>query len=225
MSSNKPKRIFLLPGFGENEQTFRKLKSYFTNYELVDVDYRPLLALYSISNFTTRAFVNRLIITHKITENDILIGHSIGGNIAYNISQLTNSPTCLLCSFTDPKKVAKEVKVEWIAERFIALTGLRNSFIAKRISNKYKNRPSHEEMMYVMQNFKSFKKAHLRMVYQFSHQAPLSTHRPPDLRIHALKDRVVYTPDEPFEEVPGDHFCHILHHQKVAEIILKWLGT
>ena len=33
----------------------------------------------------------------------------------------------------------------------------------------------------------------------------------PDLRVHAKRDNIVFTPDEPYTEVPGDHFSLVFY--------------
>ena len=41
----------------------------------------------------------------------------------------------------------------------------------------------------------------------------------PELRIHSLADNVVLPPDEPFVEIPGDHFAHYYYPELVAAAI------
>jgi hypothetical protein len=41
----------------------------------------------------------------------------------------------------------------------------------------------------------------------------------PELRVHAVADNVVHPPDEPFLEIPGDHFAHYYYPEPVAAAI------
>jgi hypothetical protein len=46
----------------------------------------------------------------------------------------------------------------------------------------------------------------------------------PELRVHALADNVVRPPDEPFLEIPGDHFAHYYYPELVAAAITPLLS-
>ncbi len=46
----------------------------------------------------------------------------------------------------------------------------------------------------------------------------------PDLRVHARPDNIVAPPDEPFVEVPGDHFSLVFYPELVAKPIRTLLS-
>ena len=99
------KRIILLPGFGEDRRIFRAIMPYFENYNTLIVDYQDLLPNFTIHNIRLEKFVKKLIRTYRITKNDVLIGHSMGGYLAHYIRQRVGCEVCLHSSFTNPKKI------------------------------------------------------------------------------------------------------------------------
>lgn len=66
---------------------------------------------------------------------------------------------------------------------------------------------------------------HRPYVYQqlqvlFAPAPPLTV--APDLRLHARHDNIIRPPDEPFVEIPGDHFSHVLYPEATAVAVREF---
>ncbi|RMG19259.1 MAG: hypothetical protein D6730_21815 [Bacteroidetes bacterium] len=218
------RRIFLLPGFGEDVRIFRKLRPYLQGFELVDVEYEAVLNRFHLFNIHIQAFARQLATEYKMDQHDILIGHSFGGYTAHAIRQQLACEACLIASFTDPAKVRRRKGVSrWNNVPLIMLGMLKSAKARSVIEQVYAGRESLEEILSVMDNFRNFRQVNLAKQDLMMWQKPIPLRLEPSLRIHSRADRIVRYPDEPFEEVPGDHFNLVVHHQAVGELVAAWL--
>lgn len=202
------KRVWLLPGFMENEQIFPPLLAELPKtFEYKYADYRPVLAQFPDDKFAVADFVPKLIAYYGIEPNDIIIGHSTGGWLAAWVNHFLQNPVVLLSAFTSFEKVGGHNIIKYrCLRRFIVNSGLYYaSFVKKIFLKKYECKSSYEAVKLLMDTYDSFDKAYvLKMLNIIT-----SLERPQYkelLRLHALKDRILFVPDEPFTEIPGDHF-------------------
>ena len=187
------------------------------------VDYRPVLRSFSAIGFSLEPFILRLIDAYNIKTDDILIGHSLGGYLAYNISQIIDSETCLIGSFTDPDKIIRLVDNKY-ANYLMMLLGMPKWRIAKwRLLKNVPEGQAKRELAKVLDNFGTFRNWDLLKLVCLTYSKPIDGKRAPSLRIHALADRIVRPPAEAFRQAPGDHFCLLVHHWTVSQTIKGWL--
>lgn len=202
------KRVWLFPGFMENEEIFPPLLAQLPKtFEYKYADYRPVLAQYADDQFAVADFVPKLIAHYGIEPNDIIIGHSTGGWLAAWVNHFLQNPVVLLSAFTSFEKVGGHNIIKYrCLRRFIVKSGLYYVSLVKKVFMKrYENKPSHEAVHMLLSHYDSFDKDYvLKMLNIIT-----SLERPQYkelLRLHALKDRILFVPDEPFTEIPGDHF-------------------
>lgn len=219
------KRIILIPGFGEDEHCFRNITQYLAPHPYKIINYRTTVDRYSIFNFSLKTFVSQLIVDNDIRPDDLLIGHSLGGFIAYNLRQVLGCEACLIGAFTSPNKVRYPVSSKWIMNAYVLLGGLKLSIGKKIAMRRRVGMPSLAEASAVYDNFATFKNKTLYNLLQLTYSQPLANDKPEVLRIHSKADIVVRLPDEPFTEVAGDHFNLLLEHETVGKVLQKWLKT
>ena len=216
-------RIVLLPGFSEDAYIFDKLKAYFNDYELVFVDYREALNKHSLSEIDVWKFNDSLIQQYAIAKTDKLIGHSMGGYFSFLIREKLACEICMIASFSDPNKVKRITKNQFItkltAQSGLLKTDLFQSFIKKPTKGKY----FEKEYEKVMQNMKTFTSTQLAKMAKMSFGNKIESKFENPLRIHATNDTIVRTPDEKYFEIKLGHFCLMLEPQEVIKPIQKWL--
>ncbi len=217
-------KLFLLPGFGENEKCFRNLKPFLKEFNLVDVDYRRSLEQMKLWETNPQKLAELLINQYKIKPTDKLVGHSMGGYFAHNVSILQGNSICLINSFTDTDKIVRFTNSQFI-NHFVTGTGLlKTSFMRNYIQSRNKDIRMRKEMLMVQKNFKSFTNdAMLKMsILSFGADLPPANILP--LHLHALDDRVVRKPDHDFIKVRGGHFSAVFHPDEVYEKMESWLN-
>lgn len=210
-------RVALLPGFGEDTSCFRGIRPALSDYEIIDVDYRPVLAKFNFLNLNVYSFVKALVKHYGIQPQDILLGHSMGGYFSSAIMNLYGNEVAALCSFSDPHKIIRATENVPLSY-FTAISGLLQSKpMRDYFHNTCKGKAWEEEMMRVVDNFKTFTPVELTKMMKMSYGEKLKFKNKIPLRIHAKNDRVVRPPDEPYEEVGGGHFSMILDSQNVLK--------
>lgn len=201
-------RIFLLPGFGENNTVYDPLLPYLTDYEVRKVDYPEILSQVSLFNYSGMEIVKIMIRHYRIQPEDKLIGHSTGGYFAFLIREIQGNEICMISGFSDCKKVIPPLPHQWITTPLLSITGFIKSPISRKyMLNKVKGKPIVRPLMEVMGHFKDFTNEELfklSMVLTYD-EKPISI-LPNPLRIHAKDDKVVRIPDQEFAEVKGGHF-------------------
>ena len=217
-----PNRILLIHGYVEDPTIFDQLIPHLPNVNFVRINLADeFLRWQPTGSIDVQMLAQYLTNYYKITDNDFIIGHSMGGWIAIHIKQLTGAGAIQVGSWTDPKKILFPTDSLAIV-KFLLYSGISQS----RLVNNYfrKKYPFHESRTL----YNGLVDGSMRMtrLYLWQQAQILFAKVPPptvspDLRIHARRDNIIRFPDEPFAEVPGDHFSLVFHPERVAEAIWK----
>src|SRR4051794_8113055 len=97
-------RIILIPGFAEDELIFSKLVPLIEGDKVVLNSWK-LLATGQRAEFNVLKFAHEFIDSFKITHQDILIGHSMGGWIAYHVKHLVGCRIVQIASLTNSDRI------------------------------------------------------------------------------------------------------------------------
>lgn len=219
-------RLILLPGYTEDQRIFATLRPLLPPFGQV-------LALELEEEFvhwqpagrpTVVALARHLAARYRIDPADVVIGHSMGGWIAANIKQQTGATAILLSSFTDQAKIVSAIRSpRWLG--LVALTGLvQNRYINQYFKRRYphdESRALHAQFVDGMARLRR-RYVHQQLQVLFAPVPPLTAQ--PELRLHSPTDTVVRPPDEPYEELPGDHFAHYFYPERAAAAIGRVLA-
>jgi hypothetical protein len=217
-------RVFFIHGFGEDEAIFSKIapkiagKHIFINvWNELGNKPRPTVNVLD--------FAKELIHSHNMSEKDVLIGHSMGGWIAYHIKHMTGCPIVQIGSWTHFDRVILPISnvnlAYWLIRKGLFFNGF-NKGLYTLIG--YRNKPSKEIFRSVFDNLIQGNRENIiNQMRLILTPVPEQVTVKPDLRIHALKDIVIRPPKEPFHEVVGDHFTLITHPEQVYEPIVEFL--
>ncbi|HZY35034.1 MAG TPA: alpha/beta hydrolase [Mucilaginibacter sp.] len=217
-------RILFIHGFGENESIFSKIAPFIPG-EHVFFNVWELLGDKPLPGMNVLVFAKSLVGKYNIMQQDVIIGHSMGGWIAWYIKHFTGSPVIQIASWTDPDRPIKPVKnvklIYWLVRNGLFF----NRFMKRLFSSKgYKGKPSQQVYEETFDRLTYGSKNNvinqLRLILT---SVPEILTVKPDLRIHARADLVVRPPTEPFLEVPGDHFTLYTHPEAVYEPINTFL--
>ncbi|TAE28658.1 MAG: alpha/beta hydrolase [Cytophagales bacterium] len=218
-------RLILIHGYVEDAGIFDNLVPLLLPASLLPIDVNDEYARWNpTGRINARQFAQYLTDYYDITADDVLIGHSMGGWIAINIKELTGAKTIQLASFTDQKKINFPVR-NLTALKLMLRIGLTQSvWLTNYFKKLYPFAESKELYDRLVSGIPAIKPTHLFLQQQtlFAPVPPLTVQ--PDLRIHARPDNIVFTPSEPFHEVPGDHFTLYCQPETVAEPILSVLA-
>lgn len=162
---------------------------------------------------------------YAIKREDVVVGHSTGGWVALHIKHLVNCPIVQISSWTDSTKVFKpetnKELVYWLTKNGLLFNRITKHLVLRK---NYRNKPSAPVFSAIFDKLiegnKNNVNNQLRLIFNAAQEAVTAQ---PDLRIHARHDTVVLTPDQPFHEVPGDHFSLYNYPQKVYTPILELL--
>jgi pimeloyl-ACP methyl ester carboxylesterase len=217
-------RIFFIHGFGEDEAIFSKIAAkiagehvFINVWKALGNDPRPTINVLD--------FAKELVHSHNISEKDAIIGHSMGGWIAYYIKHLTGSPIVQIGSWTHFDRVILPVSNPTLIYKLVQ-TGMFFNGLNKGLYTLigYRDKPSKDIFRSVFDNLIQGNRENiinqLRLILT---PVPEQVTVKPDLRIHALKDIVIRYPKEPFHEVVGDHFTLYTHPEQVYEPIVAFL--
>lgn len=215
-----PNRIFLIHGYVEDPTIFDRLVPLLPPAEYVRINLADeFVSQQATGWFTVRDLAQYLTDQYRITAEDVVIGHSMGGWTAINIKQVSGATCVQLASWTNQKKIL------FPTDNLTVLKLLLNSGLTQsRMLNDYfkKQYPfaeSRELYNRLVDGSRQMPRQYLRQQLQtLFAKAPALTVQP-DLRIHARPDNIVGPPDESFVEVPGDHFSLVFHAELVAEPI------
>lgn len=215
-----PNRIFLIHGYVEDPTIFDQLVPLLPSANYVRINLADEFVHWQpVGPVNVRLLAEYLAKFYKITADDVVIGHSMGGWTAIHIKQVSGAMAIQVASFTNQKKIRFPTDNLTIL-RYMLRAGLTqsrtlNNFFKKQYpfaeSRELYNRLLDESIRmprtYIWQQLQTL----------FARVPPLTVQ--PDLRIHARRDSIVSPPDETFVEVPGDHFCLVCHPEVVAEPI------
>ena len=170
-------------------------------------------------------FAKEIINRYAITKEDVIIGHSMGGWIAYHIKQITDSPIIQIASWTHFDRVILP-----ISKPSIVYWAVRNGLFFNRFQKGlytffgYQNKPSKAIFRTTFDRLiKGNKENAINQLRLILTPVPEQVSIQPDLRIHAQKDIVIRPPREPFHLVSGDHFTLYTSPQEVYEPIVAFL--
>jgi pimeloyl-ACP methyl ester carboxylesterase len=219
-------RLILLHGYTEDATIFDSLLPLLLPFEEV-------LALELAEEFThwrpagpanVVSLARHLAARYGIGPADVLIGHSMGGWIAAHLKEQTGAPAILLSSFTDQAKIVSKIRSPRLLALYAHLGLVQNRWLNEYFRRRYRHdesRALHGQLVAGMGRFRRRYVAQ-QLEVLFAPVPPLTV--APDLRLHARGDTVVLPPDEPFVELPGDHFAHYFYPQLAAAAIRQLLG-
>ncbi|QCR22558.1 alpha/beta hydrolase [Pontibacter sp. SGAir0037] len=217
-------RIFLIPGFGEDEAIFDKIaphlsgkKIYLNPWVLLGNQPRPEL--------NALLYAKELVKWFAIRPDDVLIGHSTGGWVALHIKHLVYCPVVQVSSWTESQKVVKhgtnKELAYWLTKKGLLFNRFTKNYLLRK---NYKNTPSAPVFASVFERLikgnKNNVNNQLRLILNPIHE---TIYVEPDLRIHARADTIVKYPDQQVQEVPGDHFALYTYPQHVYQPIVAFL--
>jgi hypothetical protein len=219
-----PSKLYLLPGFGEDHRCYRNLEPLLrTDFDLIHVDYRPVLRRFNVWETRPGVMARHLIDHYRMDPADKLIGHSMGGYFGHAVSTLQGNPVAMIGSFSNTDKIVRMTKNKLVNYTMVGSglikTPLMNWYIKRRTNNK----GNLEETLSIQENFKLFSNVDMLKMLTLSYGEDLPPAPVEPLRIHALDDTVVRTPDENFEAVSGGHFCLVFQPEEVYEKLVEWL--
>jgi pimeloyl-ACP methyl ester carboxylesterase len=219
------KRLLLLHGYTEDRTIFDPLLPLLPPFEqVVALELEEEFAHWRPAGpVNVHTLARHLAARHRIGPADVLIGHSMGGWIAAHLKEQTGATAILLSSFTDQAKIVSKIRSPRLLGIYAHLGLVQNRWLNEYFKRRYRHDESrwlHAQLVAGMGRFRRrYVAQQLRVL--FAPVPPLTT--APELRLHALGDTVVRPPDEPFVELPGDHFAHYFYPQLAAEAIRQLL--
>ena len=223
--SNTLPRLLLLPGWGEDARIFRNLQPELAQHfsQVVNVTYRDVL-LGMPARPQPEAFLERLIELYGIQPDDVVIGHSFGGWVAYQLNGRLGCPTAMLCSLSERRRVRPMLKLFMPVSWVIRLGLFHTSFFQSFQRMRYRGKPSATEMDIVIQNFSQWSNTEIYQVLALMMQRIRKHEATNLLRIHAQQDELIRAPREMHVVVPGDHFAPATHPEPILQRLEVWLG-
>ena len=220
-----PNRIFLIHGYVEDPTVFDQLVLMLPPADFVRINLAEEFGRWQPTGpINVRLVAQYLTDQYKISADDVVIGHSMGGWVAINIKQVSGAAAVQVASFTN------QTKIRFPTDNLTILKLLLNSGVTQgRTLNNYFIRhypfaESRELYTRLVSGSMQMPRLYLWQQLQtlFATVPPLTVQ--PDLRIHARRDSIVGVPDETFVEVPGDHFSLVFHPELVAAPVRALLG-
>ena len=220
-------RLILLPGYTEDQTIFTTLLPLLPTFgQVLALELEEEFAhWHPAGRPTVVALAQYLVARHRIGPSDVLIGHSMGGWIAAHLKEQTGATAILLSSFTNQAKIVSGIR----HPRLLGLAALTGLVQNRAINTYFKRRYRYDESRALHAQFvDGMGRLRRRYVHQqlqvLFAPVPLLT-APPELRLHSRTDTVVRPPDEPYVELPGDHFAHYFYPQLAAAAIRNSLGA
>ncbi len=218
-------RIFFIHGFGEDEAIFDKITPKIGG-EHIFLNAWTLLGDEPRPDMNVLDFAKEIIEKYEISEKDVIIGHSMGGWIAYHIKHIIGSPIVQIASWTHPDRVILPISnkrfIYWAVRKGLFFNGFQK-WVYTTLG--YNNKPSKAVFSGIFDKLIEGNRDNvinqLRLILTPVPEAVTVT---PDLRIHARKDIVIRPPREPFHEVSGDHFTLHTSPEEVYEPIVAFLN-
>lgn len=226
-STDSLERIIFIHGFGENAHIFDKIAPHLPAKEKIFVDNWAALGNEKKADLNVLVYAQELVNQYHITERDVIIGHSMGGWIAYHIKHLTGCKIVQIASWTNQKKVIMPIKNRKMVYLLTKMGLVFNYFTQKYVVHRhYKGKDSEYILTDTVKRLRKGDKDNvnnqLRVVLALVNQQISVT---PDMRFHAKADTIVRCPDEAYIEVPGDHFTLYTQPEAIYLPILQWFST
>jgi hypothetical protein len=215
--------IYLIHGLGEAPDIFDKIAPSLPGQQIF-INVWDELGTTPEPTLNVQIFAQRLVEKYQIGPQDVAIGHSMGGWISHHIKGISGCKVVQLGSWTDKKKVLAPIHNTKILY-FLVRTGLLfNAFTSWLSSLLYLGRASRPIFVASAKRLSNEPVSAVlkQMQLIFEPVPPLASQ--PELRIHALGDEVIGTPDEPYVQVPGDHFSVYTYPAEVLPPILALLA-
>ncbi|MBL0286656.1 MAG: alpha/beta hydrolase [Bacteroidetes bacterium] len=220
------KRIFLMPGFGEDSFCFDEIVPFLNEFDLKVVDYRPTLDKFIFPFISLRTFTKQLVADNNILKEDKIIGHSMGGYFAFSVRELTGAQICMIAAFSDPQKLYHFFPTFPRSTQLNIISGfLKTNYLKSFLLNKIKDEKIKKVQEAVMENFKTFSNLQLAKMMEMNYEKKIISSYPNPLRIHDVNDKVIGAPDEPFTSIAGGHFCLNLYPKETIEAMADFLKT
>jgi hypothetical protein len=218
-------KLIFIHGFVEDSTIFNEIRKIITTGEQIALNLEEDLAAWhdAPEDMDVQKLALHLIQKYKITAQDCVIGHSMGGWIASYIKQNVGCKAILLASLTNQAKLLSPLKNLTLLKYSVRWGITQGSTMVSYLKNMYLFPESKQLYDGLIDGLAVMDKKCLFQQLQvlFAKVPPLTI--TPDLRVHARKDNIVAFPDEPFVEVSGDHFSLIFHPKDVCEAIMKVL--
>lgn len=219
-------RLILLHGYTENATIFAPLLPLLPPFdhvlalELEDefAHWRPAGPANVVS------LARYLAARYGVGPADVLLGHSMGGWLAAHLKEQTGATAILLSSFTDQAKVVSKIRNPRLLALYAHLGLVQNRWLNDYFRRRYPHEESRALHGQLVAGMGRLGRRYLaqQLGVLFAPVPPLTTQ--PELRLHALGDTVVRPPDEPFGELPGDHFAHYFYPERAAAAIRALLA-
>jgi hypothetical protein len=216
-------KLIFIHGFVEDHTIFSEIRKTITQGEQIALDLETVLRDWhdAPEDLDVVKMASYLIQQYKITAQDCVIGHSMGGWIASYIKEEIGCKAILLASLTDQKKLITPLTNLTLIKYLIKFGIFQSSMMDSFLKKDYKFQESKQLYDGLIDGLIKMDK---KILYQqclvlFSKVKPLPI--TPDLRVHARKDNIVRFPDEDFVEVSGDHFSLIYYPQQVISALQK----
>ena len=219
-------RIIFIPGFAEDEKIFSKITALIDGDKLVLNSWK-ILGNERREDFNVLKFAQEFIATYSITQRDVLIGHSMGGWIAYYVKHLVGCRIIHIASMTSTDRIIPPAVNNSLVHNAVRQGLVFNRFTTWLSSlGFYHHDYSKEIFMYfahLLENGNTENIVNQLKVILNPVDAVITVQ--PDLRIHSKDDNILKPPTQPYHPVPGDHFTLYTHPKEVAEPIIQFLRT
>lgn len=220
------KKVFLFPGFVEDRRVFARMEEFLmADFELVHVDYLPVLAEMEQEYADISWFCGRLRELYDIKKEDLLVGHSFGGWVCANVQTITGSPVVSIASFTNPKKpVHGFIGFNRLGFGLVRFGAFKWRLFHRIALWKYRNTPQLPVIQVGLDIMNTWQDRDLLKITRLIAFQRVVSPVAPLLRFHADRDEIVYPPDEPHFCVPNaTHAIHYTHAQWISGVILQWV--
>ena len=218
-------RIIFIPGFAEDELIFSKITPLIEGDKLVLNSWK-LLGNERRESFNALKFAQEFITTYKINDSDILIGHSMGGWIAYHVKYLIGCRLIHIASLTNTDRIIPPAINHPIIHWAVRHRLIFNRFTTLISSlGFYHHNYSKEIFMYYAHLLEKANTENIvNQLKVILNPVDAVIRVQPDLRIHSKDDTILKPPREPYYEVQGDHFTLYTHSVEVAKPIIEFLS-
>jgi hypothetical protein len=219
-------RIFFIHGFGEAENIFDKVAPHIGG-EQVFINNWNELGNTPRKDINIITYAKELAAKYHITAADVVIGHSLGGWVAYYLKHVTGCRAIQIASWTNFDRVIlpklKHSTILWAMKSGLVFNRLALWFMLRKF---YKEKPSaaifKETYIRLMKGNKNNVLNQMRLILTPVPEAVTVT---PDLRIHAKRDPIIRHPKtEPTITVSGDHFTLYTSPEEVYKPIMEFLA-
>ena len=209
-------RIIFIPGFAEDELIFSKIAPHLTGEKLI-LNSWTLLGDKPRVDFNVLVFAKEFIAKHLITDKDILIGHSMGGWIAYHVKHLVRCRIILIASMTNTNRIIPPVTNNQLIYSAIKKGLVFNKFTTWISSfGMYHHDYSKGIFLYYAEKLQSGNTENIiNQLKTIVEPVNVTIEVQPDLRIHSKEDPILKPPTEPYYKVGGDHFTLYTHWEQV----------